>query len=111
MIDLAPGEWGPFDDRAALREFLGLEAAHVSQTLSPRTRSLIHCTQTTTATYRTVFAMAIGTTQYYFEKRSDCYHWLGGVRLVSGILRLHEDVLCSGPSCNARRMRTVQGTC
>ena len=55
MIDLAPGEWGRFDDHAALREFLGLKAAHVSRTLSPCTRSIIHCTQTTVLTYRTVF--------------------------------------------------------
>ena len=55
---LAPGEWGPFDDRAdraALREFLGLEPAHIPRTLSPCTRSVIHSTQTT-VTSRTVFA-------------------------------------------------------
>ena len=32
---LAPSDWGPFDNHAALREFLGLEAAHVSRTSSP----------------------------------------------------------------------------
>jgi hypothetical protein len=54
---LAPGEWDPFDNHAALGDFLRLEAAHVSRTLliSPCTRSIIHSTQTT-VTYRTVFA-------------------------------------------------------
>ena len=32
---LAPSEWGPFNNHAALREILGLEAAHISRTLSP----------------------------------------------------------------------------
>ena len=67
---LAPGEWGPFDNHAALGEFLGFEAAYIPRTLSPCTRNVIHSTQTI-VTYRTV-------TFAHGDLASPNIHWKNG---------------------------------
>ena len=66
---------------------------------------------TVCALHRTVFAYGdLGPHNIIFKNgRIFIIDW-ERARLVRGILGLHEDALCSRPSCNAREVRAARGT-
>ena len=73
--------------------------------LAPCTRNVIHSTQTI-VTYRTV-TFAHGDLAFIGKMVGLLTFRLERVRLVSGILGLHEDAFCLRPSYNTRGFREL----